>query len=145
MKARYYCLKAKGCKQKWQGKPEFQMQVTVIDALGISHKVPLDDVPFVLQRKAQNIFPVLKESKNKNERLEQLYTLFYALADRGVVDIDDGAVLRDNIGFLQDRAVYIDVGTFRIDSHAKERLKRDLERLRPVELWLKNVGNDDQN
>lgn len=126
-----------------QQKPEFKTEVTITDSLGITHLIAIDDVPFILQKKAQRVFPVLDElyirgdDEGLERRANQLITLFETLACRGCIDIDDGAIARNNIGFLSDRAVFIDIGTFRTASDVKERFKQDISRLNPVYQWLK--------
>jgi hypothetical protein len=124
-------------------KEEYGVEVTVIDRLGISHKVRVDEVPFVLQKKAEQVMPVLQEANREAlaKRLEQLCVLFSSLAAKQAIDIDDGAIRRGNIGFLDERAIYIDVGTFRNDPFASKRLARDLKRLDLVACWLK--GHDE--
>jgi hypothetical protein len=118
--------------------------VTLRDPLGFESTLDVNKVPFVLQRRAESVFLVLDKLyiENKREaldaRLQQLLDLFAELASRNVVDIDDGAFLRGNIGFLQDRAIYIDVGTFVATNDAKARLPRDRLRLQPVIDWLES-------
>lgn len=118
--------------------------ITIIDRIGIRHVVAIDEVPFVLQYRAQKIVPTfeaLYQEKNTPEiyrRIDQLIDLFMTRARRKVIDIDDGIFLRDNIGFLEDKAIFIDIGTFvrSEKSLTKERLKEDFDKLLPLVLWI---------
>lgn len=103
----------------------FHMPVTLYNG-GFSHSLNIKEVPFVLQRKAEHVRKVLEKEPS---RFNELVLLFKTLADRGIVDIDDGSVTRNNIGFLPDRAIFVDIGTFRVDPNATNRLSRDLQRL----------------
>lgn len=123
-------------------RPEFSTTAILYDPAGVKDAVFLDDVPFVIQRKAMGVFAVLDELYAKCDmnglkmRLQQLVFLYKDLAHRGYIDIDDGAITRGNIGFLEDRAVCIDIGTLQRAHNAEERLPRDLKRLTPVFEWL---------
>lgn len=125
--------------------PEVRKKVTLIDRIGFHHVIDIDTVPFVLQYRAQKVistFQSLYQQKSISEihvRIDQLIHLFLNRAKRFVIDIDDGIFLRDNIGFLEDRAVFIDIGTFvrSEQSMTKERLAEDFDKLSPLATWLK--------
>lgn len=124
---------------------EIQKTVRLIDKLGFSHTVDIDTVPFILQKKAQKVMPVLKKLLSKkrivelNNRLNQLIDLFVKRASLGIVNPDASVFRHDNIGFVQDRAIYIDLGTFKRSKKSLSRklLQHDLNKLRPIAKWLK--------
>jgi len=122
---------------------DLETTVTLVNPLGLPQTLSIDEVPFVIQRKAALVFETLEELYEKKDieslkkRLSQLIQLQVDLVKKGCIDRDDGALLRNNIGFLADRAVYVDIGTFCRDDSAKSRLDEDLERLQPVLRWLK--------
>jgi hypothetical protein len=123
-------------------KTEKAQYVTLSNRLGFSTAVDINKVPFVLQRRAETAFSVLEKLYDENNfdllqtRLKELVHLFNELVSRNVVDIDDGAFMRDNIGFLPDRAVYIDIGTFVATDLAQDRFIQDKRRFKPVIDWL---------
>lgn len=125
---------------------ELQKTVELVDRLGFSHKVAIYSVPFILQQKAQKVMPTLnkllakKDFKSLNRRLDQLIDLFVQRASRGIIDPDKGLLTRNNIGFLEDQAVYIDLGTFKRSKKSASAafLAKDFKKLAPIVKWLKS-------
>jgi len=124
--------------------------IGITDKLGFTHKVNLDRVPFILQYMGK---PIVKEllglfEEKKMDVLQnralQVVDLFARRAKKGVFDIDQGFILRDNIGFLHDCAIHLDIGTFYHDKieHSKERLKEEFEAISPLRDWLKENAKD---
>lgn len=118
--------------------------VRITDKLGNAFVVELDKVEFMLQHKAMHIKPVIdklmlegKEAEAKM-RLDQIFDLLVGCAKRGIQDTDGALIRKNNLGFLDDRAIYIDSGKLVIkeDFKNKERFARDLKRLRPLIKWL---------
>jgi hypothetical protein len=97
--------------------PQLQnLSVTLIDKLGIRHKIDLSHTPFALQLCAQNAFKVLRRHI-KNHDLEAgkkvIDEILLCLKERhaqGIIDIDPS--LRRNMGLTQERAIAIDIGAF---------------------------------
>lgn len=114
------------------------------DLLENQYQVPLDETEFVVQYKASFVKPTLKalmkagKLDEAKERINQLFTLLADTAKKGIVDIDGALIRKNNVGFIQDRAIYIDTGTFVVKENAntKERFQDDLRRLRPLYRWL---------
>lgn len=86
---------------------EVKSDVLLIDKIGMKHTIAIDEVPFVLQRRA---IPV-KEVAMTEERLAQLIDLIKRDAAHHVYDKDSGLIERNNVGFLDHRAIHIDIGT----------------------------------
>jgi len=107
-------------------------------------------VPFVLQRRAQNVIPTFsklleeKDYETLTDRLDQLIDLIIADAKAHVHDVDSGTIERDNVAFLDDCAIHLDVGTlmYQEDTLNKNYLEASFTRLDPVVSWLQN--NDPQ-
>lgn len=120
--------------------------VAIMDKGGNKYRVKLDDVVFVLQRKAMHIEPVIEklmkngDIEGAKERISQIFQLFIDCGKKGVIDTDGALIRKHNLGFLDDRAIYIDTGklTVRNENKIKERFAKDLKRLRPFEKWLKS-------
>ncbi len=132
--------------------PISEVKKTVIlkDKLGFKHSVDIDTVPFVLQQKADKVMPLIKKClKDKNitelnRRLDQLIDMFVQRAHKGIIDPDSRLLLNNNIGFLDDRAIYIDIGTFKVSkkSASAEYLKKDFLKLTPLVKWLKSRNKE---
>jgi len=89
--------------------------VTLVDATQAQYQVPLDEVTFILQHRAELIYPTLKELKAEN-RLEEakqiisnILHLIQTTCQKGYIDEDP--VLSRNYGLLADRAIHIDLGS----------------------------------
>ncbi len=123
---------------------ELHKTITIVDKSGNSYAIPLDDYEFVLQRKASLLKPtiteLMKQSKEEEakKRINQIFTLLESCAKKGVLDTDGALIRKDNLGFLDDRAIYIDAGklTLKEKIKRKEAFAKDLKRLRPFEKWL---------
>ncbi len=119
--------------------------IKLIDAHGQSHRVRGDDVSFLLQLKADYVIPTIVQCMKRGQkeqakaRLDQIFDLLLSLAKKGVVDSDQALVRNNNIGFVKDRALYIDTGNLvkmeGIDVY--EHMKYECtKRLKPLSDWL---------
>lgn len=124
---------------------DVQHTITLVDTLGFSHTLEVDDVPFVIQLKATAAMPLLEALIEAGDeavlktRLDQLIALLVRCAKKGIVVQDAGFIERGNIGFVADRAIHIDVGSFakgRLEE-ARAYVERDFERLAPIAALLK--------
>ncbi len=76
----------------------------------------LDQMEFVIQRKASPVFPKVKQLAENNQReefikvLRSIFTLIVQRCQKGVGDRDINC--EKNLGFIEDRAIEIDVGEF---------------------------------
>jgi hypothetical protein len=98
--------------------------VTLIDKLGIEHKVALDEVHFLLQKRATLLLPAL-EKQVKEKRLSEAEKTLHSLLDlivqrckKGISDRDP--TLCKNYGFLGTQAIMIDLGSFSKNSFLKD-------------------------
>lgn len=118
--------------------------VTIFDKVGTRYEVSLDETEFVLQKKAKLIKPTitsLMQEGNIEEaksRIEQIFALLVECAKMGVCDTDGALIRKNNLGFLPDRAIYVDMGKLakKESIKTKERLIQDLQRLDPLKAWL---------
>lgn len=71
-------------------------------------------------------------------RIDQIFTLLATCARKGIADMDNQLIRKGNLGFLEDRAIYIDTGKITRKESIKtlERFNKDLERLKPLHQWL---------
>jgi hypothetical protein len=92
---------------------------TLIDPLEISHEIDLNRYGFVLQRKVDMAYPTLLkliQAGNITEAKEKISALVQLLinrCERGIADNDP--LIRTNFGFLDQRAIAVDIGPFSKD------------------------------
>ncbi len=123
-------------------------EARIIDKLGIEHHVDLDRVDFILQKRAEMTYPHLLHLVEKNdlagakEAIDSICALILSRCQKGIHD--DDAKIHRNCGFIEGRAVIIDVGRFKMDPrrldpkvqsadliHCTEKLKSYLEEISP--------------
>jgi hypothetical protein len=118
--------------------------VQIYDPLGNVHSIELDKYQFLLQKKAVLIKPTItKHMKSGNigeakRCLDKIFDLFVECAQKGIADTDGALIRKNNLGFFEDRAIYIDGGklTKRDGPITKKAFIRDIKRLRPLVKWL---------
>ncbi|MEM7175376.1 MAG: hypothetical protein AAF443_05590 [Chlamydiota bacterium] len=99
--------------------------VTVVDSLGKAYEIAIDEVDFVLQRRATRTDDYLLQLRQDGqiERAQKVVDalLWFALkrAKRGYFDRDLHFVI--NFGFIEDQVVQIDTGSLYCDPQKGER------------------------
>lgn len=99
--------------------------IVLTDQLGAEYRVPLDRMTFMVQHKADLIYPTLdrlvfeKKIDQAKDAVSQLIHLFVVCAQKGYVDNDP--ILRNNYGFFGDRAIHIDIGDMVKNEEVKKR------------------------
>ncbi len=89
-------------------------KVHLVDKTGNHYSVSLDKITFILQRKAELIYPTLERllkqglEQNAKEVICQILQLIAHTAQKGFINNDP--ILYRNYGLLPDRAIYIDLG-----------------------------------
>ncbi len=122
---------------------DLNAKATIIDPLGIKHLIELNQMEFVLQKKAELIYPYI-ERKIEENNLEEVKSVIQSLIDlivmrsqKGIFDED--AKLQRNFGVLEGRVVVIDAGRFVKDENRKNRevYKEDLKQITErLKSWL---------
>jgi hypothetical protein len=116
---------------------QLKTHLSVVDRLGRTHSIDLDQVEFVVQEKAELIFTRLKKLLNQNERAKaqqcvaSILQLVQRRIDRGISDHDKA--VKHNYGFVGDRPVHLDIGRIEKIGKPKER-DRISQR---INKWLK--------
>lgn len=120
-------------------KENFPHVALITDKLGIKHAVSLKNTAFVLQKKAELVYPHL-DSLIKERRLEEIKEAIRNIAqlisyrcDKGIFDED--AKIHRNFGFIDNRPIFVDVGRFiKDDSRKKSHVKQaDIQKImRPL-------------
>jgi hypothetical protein len=104
-----------------------------------------DQLSFVVQRRADYVVPTFQKLMEEGKveeaklRLEQIFTLLYDMAAKGLIGRDTNLISGNNIGFTKERAICIDVGAVAkevVDVEAHMRWEFD-ERVAPLYDWLR--------
>jgi hypothetical protein len=121
----------------------WKIPLTIIDKLGIAHRLDLDQFEFIVQYKADlamEYFQKLLREKKVNEgkeAIDSLLSLIIKRCKKGIYDEDPR--LHCNIGFIQGRAILLDVGRLRTDPTRASReiyLQDLLSITRHLHQWL---------
>lgn len=116
----------------------------LIDCLGITHTLDLDQTAFLLQQKGELIFTRLKKLRLANDfegAKGSVATMIDYIAERckaGIRDTDNG--IQRNYGYLNAAPLSIDVGSFVFDASLKtpEACRREvLRKTRKLRTWIK--------
>ncbi|NGX37328.1 MAG: hypothetical protein K1000chlam2_00482 [Chlamydiae bacterium] len=115
----------------------------ITDRLGIVHPIDLDHFDFVVQKRAEMVYDRIDSlmemgnQKAAKEALLQVFSLISTRAKKGYRDRDPN--IRTNCGFIEDKAVKIDVGRFVKNEEMKTPERHNEELLRitaPFEEWI---------
>lgn len=94
----------------------FQKPATLIDPLGIAHSIDLDQTEFALQKRAELCYPKFRRLLQEADlpaAKECIDSLIALIRDRQRQEIQDrDPHIRKNIGFIGNRAIEIDLGSF---------------------------------
>lgn len=99
-------------------------QLMITDKLGQPHLINLDEVDFVLQKRAEmvhdRINTLMRQGAHKEaeEAITSVLNLVIERAKRGLLDRDPN--VRTNCGFIDKQAIKVDVGRFTRDQKAKD-------------------------
>ena len=122
--------------------PFYEKKVTLFDKAGFRHEVAIDDVPFVLQKKVSLIFPTLTSIFEKGDKgslkahLDHIVRVFYSLYSKGVQVEDANLITRNNLGFFEDKASFIDIGSFAPLKIKRKYSQKTIKSLEPIHIWL---------
>jgi hypothetical protein len=123
--------------------------ITFFDKIGVKHSLSLDNIPFLIQKKAEPFYPTIKHmiASGQQENVKDLISkLIRYLKDRschGMYD-KDPAIIR-NFGILHGNILQIDVGRFLYDPSRRQSqvyiddIKRATDRFN---IWLLSVDPD---
>lgn len=94
------------------------------DKIGMQHDIPLDEMEFLVQRKAAMLCPTIDGMMAKGdvagtqELLNKLLALILSEYERGLADNDHA--LMQNTGVIDGRPVHVDVGQFAKNKTVKD-------------------------
>lgn len=100
------------------------IDLCLYDKIGCIHHLPLDDMEFLVQKRAELFYDALFALIEKGdkaaakERLTELVAILASRSMRGLYDKDPD--INTNFGICDGKTVQIDVGRFRIDETRKD-------------------------
>jgi hypothetical protein len=103
---------------------DLNLTLHVQDRINQHHVVDLDQVPFIIQEKAELLMHrlVRLKAEKKDDELEAAVSAFLGLVkqriEAGITDLDPG--IDQNYGFIGDRPIQIDVGRVYVGEQAGE-------------------------
>lgn len=115
----------------------------IYDKMGFEHQIPLDEMEFLVQRKAQMLCATIKElmesgkSGEAKQLLRRIIDTLLSEYSRGLADNDHA--LMQNTGVYEGRPVHIDVGQFVFNEEVKkpEVYKKELfNKTYKFRIWL---------
>lgn len=116
-----------------------EQQITIVDALGFPHHLPLQSTLFILQHKRPLWAPAfLAAQKNKDVKQQQILLnsfvdLVVERAQKGIINRDESFL--PNYGFEDGKSYQIDIGDFYRDQRCSFQ-KAVHDSLRPLQEWL---------
>lgn len=103
---------------------QLKKRLTIYDKIGIAHELDLDQMEFLVQKKATLVYPSIEHlmqteglSKTK-AAISALVRLLVHRCEKGIFDKDPD--LNTNFGFLGHSPVQIDIGRFRMQEERKD-------------------------
>ena len=124
--------------------PSFQQKIVIVDKIGRRYTLDLANYGFILQKKADLIYPSLSrwiadgDMDKAKKTLKSIVALIVQRSKKGIQDSDPD--LHKNAGLIDTRAIFIDVGSFHENLNAKNRsvYGQDLVKItNNLKNWLK--------
>lgn len=122
-----------------------KMKVCVIDSDGLEHRVPLDKVPFVIQKKTIMLPDYIKRlvsEGNESEAVQSLCKVLALVKDRcqhGFADYSER--VEEEYGFIEGRPIHVGGGCILMDDtykSARSTLREVFRVSKSIEAWLQN-------
>lgn len=117
--------------------------ITIYDKIGVAHKLPLDQMEFIIQKKATLVYPTISHLMETGadlaaqKAITRLVNLLKERCAKGIFDKDPDLIT--NFGFLDEQPLQIDIGRFLWRDHPPQETEIREEILRitdPFKRWL---------
>lgn len=119
----------------------FPHPLTIVDKLGIEHQIDLNEHEFFIQKKAllipEKIDIEMKQGNIEGAKrtIQSLFTLIKGRIEKKITDSD--ANLKKNFGYLEGKAIQIDIGRFSKGEFSKIRALNSLhKRKEDLQYWI---------
>ena len=109
----------------------FCQNLVIVDKLGISHTLDLDKTEFILQKRAEPLYPHIKKLMNQEQEemaktlISHLIFLLSHQSSKGIMNSD--VDLFKNFGCLENQVIELDVGSLKKGFQDKEELLKVTE------------------
>jgi hypothetical protein len=117
-------------------------QLTIFDRLHISHILDLDQMEFLVQKKADLVYPALEQivetkgAECAKQALSRLVDLLTLRSSKGIFDKDPD--LNTNFGFIEEKPIQIDVGRYRKQGEPQKIDRNEIIRITDhLNQWLR--------
>lgn len=123
--------------------PNFHQPVTIVDKIGRSYTIDLGNYGFIVQRKADLIYPSIaawianKDMQSAKQAVSSIVALLVQRSKKGIQDSDPD--LHKNAGLIGSNAIFIDLGSFHENRDAKKSTVYTADLLKitnNLKLWL---------
>ena len=95
---------------------DLNQSIQIVDKIGIEHTVDLDNIEFIVQRRAQLLYSRIHELMEKGDIhgakqvLHAILEVIVSRCKKGIFDEDPR--IHNNLGLLDQKAIFIDIGRF---------------------------------
>jgi len=116
--------------------------VKILTKKGKIEFVDLENTPFLIQKRAEPFKQTLMRlvAQGEKERAEEaLCSVFELLArcrSKGLLDSDGSLVRKENLGFIDGKAILIDTGKLHLFADKRRQTLYDIKRLKPLGSWI---------
>jgi len=120
-------------------------QATLLNKKGRIESVDLTHTPFLVQKKAdpfkQTLMRLVAQGELKKAKgaVLSVFSLLATCRDRGLLDTDGSLIRKDNLAFINGKAVLIDTGRLHLFADAKRQTLHDVKRLKPLGSWIEEA------
>lgn len=119
-------------------------KIHIVDKLGIEHTIETEKSGFLLQKRGDLIYPIVKRwiGNNEREKAQELISSLVAFIDhchKSGIGNEDPSV-KKNLGYLEGKLFLLDVGRVTNDPNLQKEavsLKTMQRTLRPFKKWLR--------
>ncbi len=120
----------------------FKKKLLIVDKLGIEHQLDPNEVDFAVQKRAEvlshkKLKRLIKEKKFEMAKqcIDSLVDLIAERSKKGIKDLDPN--FRSNFGFLGEKAIEIDIGSYQNDNSIPMAYKTEvIHQTRDLKEWL---------
>jgi hypothetical protein len=95
---------------------QLNSSLKVIDKIGIEHEIDLDQIEFVVQRRAEHLYPYINalmangDLTGAKQSLHAVLEIIVSRCKKGIFDEDPR--IHNNLGLIGSKAIFIDIGRF---------------------------------
>ncbi len=120
--------------------------LAITNSAGQNQTIDLNTTPFCIQRKGEHIFPTIARLVDANQieeakkRLDQLLAILVEKRKKGVSQCDVALVTRGNVGYIEDRALFLDIGSFKLDKSTG--YVHEKRQMQPLIVWLESRNKE---